>query len=77
MTLHDYIKVFSPVELTAFAARCATTPGQIKQVAGGYRRPGEYLAINIDRETGGLIPCESLRPDVDWAYLRGTAAKQA
>jgi len=26
----------------------------------------------IERETGGRIRCEDLRPDVDWGYLRGT-----
>jgi DNA-binding transcriptional regulator YdaS (Cro superfamily) len=24
----------------------------------------------IERETGGAVRCEELRPDVDWAYLR-------
>jgi len=29
----------------------------------------------IERETAGLVTCEELRPDVDWQFLRGTAAK--
>ena len=27
---------------------------------------------DIERCTGGLVTCEQLRPDVNWAYLRGT-----
>lgn len=73
MKLRDYIRQLSGDELQKFAARCETTVGQIRQVSNG-RRPGEKLAVNIDRETGGVVSCESLRPDVDWAYLRNTSA---
>lgn len=27
----------------------------------------------IERVTDGAIRCEALRPDVEWAYIRGTA----
>jgi DNA-binding transcriptional regulator YdaS (Cro superfamily) len=60
----------------SFARRCGTTLGQLKQVAGGHRRCGESLAINIDRESRGALPCERFRPDVDWAYLRGTVRRR-
>ena len=26
----------------------------------------------IEQATNGAVTCEDLRPDVDWAYLRGT-----
>lgn len=70
MTLLDYIKPLSREELDDLAARCETSAGQLKQVAGGHRRCGESLAINLERETGGAVKCETLRSDVDWAYLR-------
>lgn len=28
-------------------------------------------AIQIEKATGGKVRCEELRPDVDWAFLRG------
>lgn len=28
----------------------------------------------IEKATGGAVTCEELRPDVDWAYLRGSGA---
>lgn len=31
----------------------------------------------IERLTSGAVRCETLRPDVEWAYLRGTAPARA
>jgi hypothetical protein len=58
-----------------FATRCETTLGHLRNVAYG-RICGEKLAIAIERESNGVVRCESLRPDVDWSYLRGTAREQ-
>jgi DNA-binding transcriptional regulator YdaS (Cro superfamily) len=59
-------------ERSVFAARCGTTERHLRNVAYG-KTCGEDLAINIDRESRGAVTCEELRPDVDFAYLRGTA----
>lgn len=54
----------------SFANRCGTSYGHLRNVA--YGKPcAEKLAINIDRESGGVVTCESLCPDVDFGYLRG------
>ena len=58
----------------ALAERCGTTFGHLRNVAYGYKPASESLAINLDRETGGQVPCETVRPDVDWAYLRSRPA---
>lgn len=71
MDLLEFIKPLTREELASFAARCKTSAGQIKQVAYGHRRASAALAIDIDRETGSSVTCEQLRPDIDWAYLRG------
>lgn len=76
MELNQYIKRLSRTGLEDFARRCETSVGQIKQVALGNRRAGESLAINIERESGGAVRCEDLRPDVDWAYIRGTGSTE-
>lgn len=60
-------------EREGFAKRCGTTFGMLRNVAYG-RKAGEKLCIAIERESGGAVRCEDLRPDVDWAYLRGTAS---
>lgn len=74
MTLLDFIKPLDKNALQDFARRCETTPGQLKQVAYGNRRANASLAIALDRETDGAIRCEETRPDIDWAYLRNSAA---
>jgi DNA-binding transcriptional regulator YdaS (Cro superfamily) len=77
MSLKTYLKSLTPAEREAFAKACDTSLGQLNQVAWGYRRAGESLAINIERESGGKVTCEQLRPDVDWAYLRNTKPKKS
>lgn len=59
-------------ERTVFAQRCGSTFAHVRNVAYGQKTCAEKLAINIERESGGKVRCEDLRPDVDWAYLRGT-----
>lgn len=70
MTLSEYLKTMDKEGLAAFARRCGTSAGQLKQVAYGNRRASAGLAVSLDRETGGAIRCEEMRPDIDWAYLR-------
>lgn len=77
MTLLDYMKGLTPEQLGEFAEACSTSVGQLKQVAYGHRRAGAGLAIAIDRHSGGQVPCESLRSDIDWQYLRETAKRAA
>ena len=38
---------------------------------GARRVPAEYCPL-VERATNGAVRCEEMRPDVDWAYLRGT-----
>lgn len=74
MELKAFLESMSLAERRRFAARCDTTAGHLRNVSYGYRRCAESLAIAIERESVGQVRCEDLRPDVDWAYLRGTAA---
>lgn len=74
MSLHAYIKVLDKDALAALAVRCNTTAGQLKQIAYGNRRASGGLAVSIERETQGMVTCEQLRPDIDWAYLRRSKA---
>lgn len=74
MSLHAYIKILDKAKLDDLAERCETTAGQLKQIAYGNRRASVRLAVSLERETQGKVTCEQLRPDVDWAYLRGSKA---
>lgn len=77
MNLHEYMKPLGKEEIWVLAERCKTTPGQLRQVAYGNRRPAASLAIDLDRETSGVVSCEELRPDIDWAHLRQSSSKSA
>lgn len=77
MDLKTYIKSLDKKEFKRFASSCGTTRPYLRKIAGGFgskKAPGEALAISIERESGGKVKCEELRPDVDWAFLRGTSA---
>lgn len=56
-----------------FAARCGTSLGYLKLVMYGNRNCSAGLAISIDRESGGVISCDDLCPDVDFDYIRNQA----
>lgn len=68
--LLDFINDQAPDNQVDFARRCGTTIGYMRLIAYGKRRCGESLAINIDRETGGTISMQTLRPDVEWGHVR-------
>ncbi|MFC5551775.1 YdaS family helix-turn-helix protein [Massilia aerilata] len=63
-------------ERAEFCAACETTESYLRKAVSVNQRLGENLCINIDKASCGAVRCEDLRPDVDWAYLRGTAKDQ-
>lgn len=72
-----YLKSLDAEEREAFSIRCGTTVGYIRKAVSTRQKFGEALCIAIERETHGKIRCETLRGDVDWAYLRGTEKRAA
>lgn len=73
MDLKAFLHSMPVPDRESFAVRCGTSYGHLRNVA--YGKPcAEKLAINIDRESGGVVTCESLCPDVDFGYLRGRSA---
>jgi DNA-binding transcriptional regulator YdaS (Cro superfamily) len=74
--LLEYLNSLSTSDQHAFATRCESTPGHIRNVAHGYSPCAEKLAINLERETAREVRCEKLRPDVDWAFIRGTRRRR-
>ena len=73
MQLRSYLNALPKDDREAFADRCGTTVGYLRKAISAGQRIGESTVINIERESGGAIRCEDLRPDVDWAFLRGSA----
>ena len=59
--------------MAKLARLLGVTPQAVKFWREGRRRlPAEVCPL-IERATSGAVTCEQLCPDVDWAYVRGTA----
>lgn len=72
--LKTFFNALSPADKKSFAQKCNTTVGYITQVMYGNSNPSASLAIDIDRESGGQVPCESLCPGADFEYVKRKAA---
>lgn len=67
--LRLYLNSLTPADQLAYAARCHTSIGYLRKALSIGQRLSEGLCIALDRESGGRVPLESLRSDVDWGYL--------
>lgn len=72
-----YLNSLPPLSQRRFAGRCKTSVGYIRKAVCVGSRFGFRLCIAFERESARAVTCEQLRPDVDWAYLRGTRRKRA
>lgn len=72
-SLRMYLNSLDRLGQEAFASRCDTSVGYLRKAISVQQPLRESLVIAIERESGGAVICEELRPDVDWAYLRGTS----
>lgn len=70
--LLTYLNSLSKDEQIAFAERCDTSVGYMRKAVSAKQQLGGTLCINIERESKGLVRCEDLRPDADWAFIRNT-----
>lgn len=73
MDLKTYLQTMTLKEREVFARRVGSSAKHLTNISYGYRPCGESLAIEIERETQRAVTCETLRPDVDWGFIRGTA----
>lgn len=51
-------------------------PPTVNQWVTGVRQVPAEQCPEIEKATDGAVTCEELRPDVDWAYLRGTTCQE-
>ncbi|MDD3884535.1 MAG: helix-turn-helix domain-containing protein [Gallionella sp.] len=61
----------------SLARKLGITPVLISQWRTGLRRVPIERCPDIEKATDGQVTCEELRPDIDWAYLRGTEKRAA
>lgn len=75
--LRDFLNGMDKARRTAFVAACGTTEGYLRKAISVKQKLGADLCIAIERESAGAVPCESVRPDVDWAYIRASLPAKA
>jgi len=71
MDLLTYFKSLPKDTRADFAERCGTTEGHLRNVAYSCKTCAAELAVNIERESGGLVRVEEIRDDIDWSVIRG------
>lgn len=76
-TLRKYLNSMKPPQQIEFAGRCDTTAGYLRKAISAKQKLGGRLVVAIERESARKVLCEDLRPDVDWAFVRGTSSDVA
>jgi len=77
MELKPYLLQMPMLERVAFAKRCGTTYGHLRNIAYTEKTCAETLALNIERESGGAVPLSALRPDLDATLAASGYVKSA
>lgn len=73
-TLRTYLNSLPADAQKDFCRRCGTTLGYLRKALSVKQRIRESVCMNIERESGGVVRCEDLRPDLlrQWAYMRNS-----
>lgn len=53
----------------AFAGKCGTTLGHMRNASYGLRPLAPEICASAERESGGALVCDSLRPDLPWTRI--------
>ncbi len=64
--LTEYLKTLPSNEREAFARKCGTSEGYMRKCVSEGRVLNPFVCNAIERETGGLITRQQLRPDDYW-----------
>jgi DNA-binding transcriptional regulator YdaS (Cro superfamily) len=73
--LLKYLNSLSRDERAAYVAACGTSEGYLRKAASRHQAFRAELCILLERESNGVVRCEDLLPDADWAYIRSQSAK--
>lgn len=76
MKLNAYLEKPGSCTAADLAKKIGVSPVLVSQWRTESRPVPVERCPAIDRATGGEVRCEDLRPDVDWAYLRGTSDRE-
>jgi len=68
MDLKTYLSNLPEPEREPFAKKCGTTAGHLRNVMYGYKPCAPEYAVAIEKETGGAVSRQELRPDDFWRF---------
>lgn len=68
MDFKNYLSELAMPDREAFATRCKTSYGHLRNVMYGYRQCDPELAVNVERESGATVRRWDLRPG-DWHLI--------
>ncbi|PXW28233.1 transcriptional regulator [Paraburkholderia caballeronis] len=74
-TLRTYLNSLPVAEQAAFARRCNTSLGYLRKALSMRSLLGEKLCALLDRESGGAVPRQDLRPD--WRQIWPELAQES
>lgn len=77
MQLKDYLTRMTIKQRMTFAERCGTTGNHLRNISYGQKRASVPLCIALERETGGEVRCEELRPDIDFEFFQQRHKREA
>lgn len=72
MKLDIYLSDMGPGSASKLAKKLGVPAPLLSQWRTGCRVVPACRCPDIERETGGIVRCEDLRPDVDWGYVRAS-----
>ena len=75
MTIDEYLNRQEGETAAALAARLRVPPPVLSRWRSGNRPVPAGWCPDIELATGGAVRCEDLRPDIDWAVVRGVACQ--
>ncbi len=75
MDLNSYLS--NPGDGSRLARKLGVSPVLVSQWRNGVRPVPADRCPDIERATNGVVMCEDLRPDVDWAVLRNSREQVA
>lgn len=73
--MHQFLLSKSKPDRKSLAERCDTTDDQLMFIATLRRSMRLDTAIQLDRESAGVLTMQEMRPDVDWEHVKAALAR--
>jgi DNA-binding transcriptional regulator YdaS (Cro superfamily) len=70
-----FLNALQKSERLTFCDAIGSSERYLRKAVSAKQKLGAELCIKIEQRSARSVVCEDLRPDVDWAYLRGTALR--